>query len=193
MGWINPYILKAAQDVANEVDHEDHDEAVRVALEVAVPLILAQAARGESTVPVFTGAPTDWWEAAEEITQAEAQERSLGDWYIVKIRNAGGGDGGYRLHQPRTQPNAMNRIKLLEQYGNQVSDRVRCLIRSETPLPAWLTSEFIMADMKTGKRGAWRRASNGQWRCITDGRWTVNDASMAEMNPVPAEIVESLI
>lgn len=35
-------ILEAAQEVANEVDHEDHDEAVRVALDVAAPLIEAK-------------------------------------------------------------------------------------------------------------------------------------------------------
>lgn len=34
--------LRAAQRVANEVDHEDHDEAVRVALEEAAPLIAEQ-------------------------------------------------------------------------------------------------------------------------------------------------------
>jgi len=34
--------LQAAQDAANEVDHEDHDEAVRVALDVAAPLIEAK-------------------------------------------------------------------------------------------------------------------------------------------------------
>lgn len=39
---VSKEILRAAQRVAAEVDHEDHDEAVRVALEEAAPLIAKQ-------------------------------------------------------------------------------------------------------------------------------------------------------
>ena len=43
MSEVTPDILALAQAAANEVDHEDHDEAVRVALEAAAPLLMAQA------------------------------------------------------------------------------------------------------------------------------------------------------
>lgn len=36
-------ILRLAQEAANDIDHEDHDEAVRVALDVAAPLLLRDA------------------------------------------------------------------------------------------------------------------------------------------------------
>jgi hypothetical protein len=45
MSFVTPEILAKAQDVANAVDHEDHDEAVRVALEAVTPLIAARALR----------------------------------------------------------------------------------------------------------------------------------------------------
>jgi len=45
MSALTARILAEAQHVANEVDHEDHDEAVRVALELAAPLIAARALR----------------------------------------------------------------------------------------------------------------------------------------------------
>ena len=38
---------------------------------------------------IYIGTPDDWWEQAEEISTAEAQERTLGDWYITVIRTAG--------------------------------------------------------------------------------------------------------
>jgi hypothetical protein len=34
--------------------------------------------------PTFTGTPDQWWEKAEPLTEAEAAERRVGDWYIAQ-------------------------------------------------------------------------------------------------------------
>ena len=43
MSALTPEVLAQAQAVANVLDHEDHDEAVRVALELVSPLLEARA------------------------------------------------------------------------------------------------------------------------------------------------------
>jgi hypothetical protein len=142
-----------------------------------------------STEPVFSGTPDDWWEAAEEITQSHAAERDFGDWYITKVRNSAGAAPAFRLSTPSKPPNEVRRSNLAKMYPvDAISDTVRRLIRVETPVEAWMTSEYVLADLEEGSadRGPWRRMNSGRWQRITDGRISVNDHTMRELNPKSA-------
>lgn len=137
-----------------------------------------------TTEPVFRGTPEDWWEAAEEITVSHALERNFGDWYITKIMSAAGVTPAFRIATPSKPPTRhFNRTD-----GNEISLTIRRLIRTETPLAAWMTSEYVLADLEEGStdRGPWRRLNSGRWQRITDGRISVNDHTMRELNPKPA-------
>jgi hypothetical protein len=146
-----------------------------------------------SATPAFTGTPDDWWENAERISHAEAEERNLGDWYIVKMNTAGQTKPNYRLSTPSKPPNMDKRSK--PRYNNGESDRVRCLIRGSEPMPAWMTSPFVMAERPDGgaERVPWVRKNSGRWQLLQDGRVNINDHAMAELNPKPAFIAEDLI
>ncbi|MEO3931371.1 hypothetical protein WMO79_00965 [Micrococcaceae bacterium Sec7.4] len=139
-----------------------------------------------ATVPVFHGTPDDWWEQATQITEAEANNRNLGDWYITQVRTAGDTKPGYRVSTPSKPFNSDQLLKALRS-NNGVSERVRRLIHQETPAEPWMASEFVMADMEEGSadRGPWRRMNSGRWQRITDARISVNDHTMRELNPVP--------
>jgi len=143
----------------------------------------------EAAVPVFRGTPDEWWEAAEEITQSHAAERDFGDWYITKVRNSAGAAPAFRLATPTKPPNEIRRANLAAMYPvDPISDTVRRLIRVETPVAAWMASEYVLADLEEGcaERAPWRRLNSGRWQRITDGRVSINDHTMRELNPVPA-------
>ena len=143
----------------------------------------------QADMPVFRGTPDEWWETAEEITQSHAAERDFGDWYITKVRNSAGAAPAFRLATPIKPPNEVRRASLAAMYPvDPISDTVRRLIRVQTPVAAWVTSEFVLADVENGNtdRVPWRRLSNGRWQRIADARIQINDHSMRELNPVPA-------
>ena len=140
-----------------------------------------------STKPVFRGTPDDWWEQATPIMESEAANRNLGDWYITQVRTAGNTKPGYRVSTPSKPYNTDQLLKAIGPH-DRVSDRVRLLIRTETPAAPWMTSQFVLADLEEGSadRVPWRRNNAGRWQCITDGRISVNDHTMRDLNPKPA-------
>jgi hypothetical protein len=152
-------------------------------------MTIEATATDASTEPVFRGTPDEWWEAAEEITQSHAAERDFGDWYITKVRNFAGAAPAFRIATPSKPPNEVRRSNLAKMYPvDEISDTVRRLIHVETPVAAWMTSEYVLADLKEGsaERGPWRRMNSGRWQRITDARISVNDHTMSELNPLPA-------
>ena len=142
--------------------------------------------------PIFIGTPDDWWEQAEEITTAEARNRTLGCWYITLVRTAGDTKPGYRLSTPSKPANQDQLRKDLEKGHAGADPRVRCLLRSTEPMPEWMRSTFVTAEIPNSgaERFPWVRKKSGRWHCLTDGRLTVNDHTMAELNPTPARFVE---
>lgn len=140
-----------------------------------------------SDQPVFIGTPDDWWEQATQITEAEATNRNLGDWYITQVRTAGDTKPAYRVSTPSKPYNSDQLLKALR-ANNGVSERVRRLIHTETPVAPWMTSQFVLADREQGgtDRVPWRRNNSGKWQCITDGRISINDHMMSDLNPKPA-------
>lgn len=140
-----------------------------------------------STQPLFRGTPDDWWEQAAPIMESEAANRNLGDWYIIQVRTAGNTKPGYRVSTPSKPYNSDQLLKAMGPH-DKVSDRVRLLIRTKAPIPPWMTSEFVLADLEAGstRRGPWRRKNNGRWQQINDARISVNDHTMSELNPKPA-------
>lgn len=145
-----------------------------------------------SEQPAFRGTPHDWWEQAERITMSEAEERTLGNWYITQVRSAGDTGPSYRISTPSKPPNRAKASRIPPGWDAE-SKRVRLLIRSETPEPVWRTSDFVMADLEegSGERSLWvRKESTGRWNCLTDGRKNVNDTVMGRLNPRPATITE---
>lgn len=160
-----------------------------------------------SEQPIFKGTPDDWWDQASVITEAEAENRKLGDWYIVKQAHANGSGFSYRMMTPAKPYNADQLVKALNAGKGHPSERVRCLIRTDQQLPAWQTAEFVYADLKKdayyrgedgehigwveeSTRRLWTRKANGRWNCLHDGRVSVNDQTMATLNPKPAKIIE---
>lgn len=137
--------------------------------------------------PSFTGTPDDWWEQAERITAAEAEERTMGSWYITQVRTAGDTKPGYRLSTP-SRPANQDRKANKSQHE---STRVRRLMSS--PVPAWIGSLMVFADTageEAMHRLPWVRKNSGRWQCLADARPTINDHAMAELNPSPAIITE---
>lgn len=142
--------------------------------------------------PVFVGNPDDWWEQAERIMISEANNRSLGAWYITRQRTAGQTKPSYRLMTPSKPPNM---DQLLKEMGphNRESETVRCLMRMELEMPPWMTAHLVIADTEVGgikQRLPWVRKNSGRWQSVFDGRLNINDHSMAELNPAPARIIE---
>jgi hypothetical protein len=108
------------------------------------------------------------------------------------MRSAGATKDNYRISTP-SKPANMD--KLLS-GSRAVSERVRLLIRNTESLPAWVTSDFVQADLEEGsdKRAIWVRKATGRWHCLTDGRKTINDHTMALLHPKPATFtVDDLI
>lgn len=148
----------------------------------------AETAADESQ-PVFRGTPEDWWNGAEEITESHAAEPNLGDWYIRWLRNSAGTKPSFRVSTPSRPPNEVKRRAMATALkGDPISQNVRRLIKTEEPTPAWMTSEFVMADVSEGgaERGPWHRKPSGKWHLVRDGRVSVLDRAMAKLNPVPA-------
>lgn len=140
----------------------------------------------------FVGTPDDWWENSENIMVSEAENRTLGNWYITQVRTAGNTKPGYRLSTPSKPANT---DKLLTARGphDKISDRVRLLIRMEAETPSWMGARLVIADTKVGEtvqRLPWMRKNNGRWTSLFDGRLSINDHSMAELNPASAKITE---
>lgn len=137
------------------------------------------------------GTPDDWWKLAEVISTAEAQERTLGDWYITLVRTAGDTKPGYRLSTPSKPANQANLLKLHQKWPGVEAERVRCLVRTTTPPQPWLTSELVQADFKEGsaERVIWVRKNSGRWHSLRNGNRTANDHQMALLRPVPASIM----
>lgn len=148
-----------------------------------------------SEQPVFTGTPDDWWEAAERITVSEADERNLGDWYIVRIvtRRSGGEEGTvrYNVSTPSKPPKPNGK----RWNWNNESAGVRCLIRGRVAVPEWMTAELVLADDPEfeGVRQAWVRKKSGRWTLLQDNRVAINDHTMSTRNPKPAAVTEDLI
>lgn len=139
--------------------------------------------------PVFRGTPEDWWNAAEEITESHAAEKNLGDWYISWIRGTNGPTPAFRVATPSRPPNMAKRNTMARAAkGDPISQTMRRLIKASTPTPAWMLSEFVIADVSEGskERGPWHRKPNGKWQLIRDGRIHVYDVAMAKLNPKPA-------
>jgi hypothetical protein len=145
----------------------------------------------------FAGTPDDWWEQAERIQVSEANNRSLGAWYITKQKTAGQTKAVYRLMTPSRPPSMDQLLKSLGPH-NRESDSVRCLMRLEMEMPAWMTSQIVIADTgmattegkKMVQRLPWVRKNSGRWQSLFDGRRNINDHEMAELNPAPARITE---
>lgn len=145
----------------------------------------------------FEGDPNDWWERAEQISMAEAENRKLGNWYIIRQRTAGKQIHSYRLMTPSRPPLGEKILKAEEQGKHRVTaEGIRVLIRGEAETPAWMTSRVVIADFDdfpegptTTSRQPWVR-KNGRWQAVYDGRRSINDHAMAELNPVPASIQE---
>lgn len=146
----------------------------------------------EAAVPVFRGTPDDWWDNAEVITVAEANNRIVGDWYIAQVRTAGNTKPGYRVSTPSQAYNSDQLLKAIR-ANLGMSDRVRRLIHYETPLEAWINCDFVMADLTVDRpeRGPWRRQNNGRWQRLTGPMLSINDHNMRELNPVPATFTET--
>lgn len=146
----------------------------------------------QDLLPVFRGTPEDWWDAAEEITESHAAERTYGDWYISKVRGSAGVAPAFRVATPGKPANENRRRQLEARVHDPISATVRRLIRVEVPVEPWLESEFVMADREegSGERSPWRRKNSGRWQCLQDLRITVNDRQMAELNPRPATFSE---
>lgn len=141
----------------------------------------------QADLPVFRGTPDDWWDQATPITEAEAQNRNSGDWYITRVRTAGETKPGYRLTSPSKRYNSDQLLKAIN-ANLGMSERVRRLIHYDTPVEPWIGSDFVMADLTADRpdRGPWRRMTNGRWQRLTGPMITVNDHQMSELNPVPA-------
>jgi len=148
-----------------------------------------------TTQPTFTGTPDDWWENAEPITHAEAQERNMGDWYIARVTSRTWDGSESRARYTISTPSKLpNREKADAAYGSQgIAERVRRLIHMPEEVPAWKLAEMVTAEVpgKGPERHPWMRNANGRWRLLSDARINVNDASMAELNPRPAVVVET--
>lgn len=145
--------------------------------------------RPEPELPVFRGTPEDWWEAAEEITESHAAEKNLGDWYITWLRGTKGPTPAFRVATPSRPPNMAKRNAIAKGYkGDPISENVRRLIKASMKTPAWMLSEFVMADVSegSGERGPWHRKPNGKWQLVRDGRIHVYDVAMSKLNPTPA-------
>lgn len=148
-------------------------------------------ATDDGSLPVFQGTPEDWWKGAEEITESHALERTYGDWYITKVRVSGSATPAFRLATPsRPHSESRRRAYIQSRPTDEVSEHVRRLIKTETPVAAWMTSELVLADVFGGstERGAWIRKNSGRWQLLSDGRVMVNDHSMSELNPQAATI-----
>lgn len=140
--------------------------------------------------PVFRGTPEDWWNDAEEITESHAAEQNLGDWYIRWLRNSAGPTPAFRVATPSRPPNEAKRSAMARAAkGDPISENVRRLIKASKQTPAWMLSEFVMADVSEGSadRGPWHRKPNGKWQLVRDGRIHVYDLAMAKLHPQPAE------
>lgn len=143
-----------------------------------------------SDVPTFKGSPVDWFDNAERITNREANDKQMGVWYIRKVKNAGGTAAGntYNISTPTYQkPPTPQRWD-----DDYESEWVRVLYRTKTQGPAWSSAKFLFAEVPGGgaEKELWIRNKNGRWRMVEDGRVTVSDASMQELNPTIANIVE---
>lgn len=146
--------------------------------------------------PVFVGTPHDWWEAATPITQKEAAERVLGDWYIAVDSRASSGES-YRVTVPTSGSNKprmevlKRRIANKELTGEEISTTVRRLIHTEEIPPLWAGAPLVIADdsLHNQQRVVWIK-SRDRWRQMADGRISANQKLMAQLNPVPAVITE---
>lgn len=147
------------------------------------------APSAHDTLPVFHGTPEDWWNQAEEITESHAAEKNLGDWYITWLRGTAGTSPAFRVATPSRPPNEAKRRAMAQKYnGDPISKNVRRLIKAPVSTPAWMTSEFVLADVRQGsaERGPWHRKPSGKWQLVTDGRVSVYDQTMTLLNPAPA-------
>jgi hypothetical protein len=145
----------------------------------------------DTNEPVIAGTPDQWWERAEQITEAEAADRDLGSWYI------GRENSGYRISTSTVSANE-SRKGVLRTYVDQgslsadaISPKVRKLIRVDVEPPEWLHAPLLIADLEVGadQRVAWRRTKH-RWQLLTDPRIAVNELTMTQLNPRIAEIVE---
>lgn len=145
----------------------------------------------------FEGTPEDWWNSARRVSRAEADNRKLGNWYIVRQRTAGKTLHSYRLMTPSRPPQTDKMLKSLKDgSGARYSENVRLLIQGSETVPAWMNAEMVIADFDRDTaeglkidRQPWVR-KNGRWHAVFDGRRSINDHTMAELNPVPAAVQE---
>lgn len=146
--------------------------------------------------PSFAGTPDDWWNQAEQVTNAEAAERGLANWYISRHKST----GGYLLHQAKPSSNRMRKAKFdrdvaagkVDPY--QIDPKIRRLISIPEDRPEWLDAPLVLADSDTDPQHSQRIAFTRKgvyWVRLDDQRIRIPDELMAERNPAPAQITET--
>jgi hypothetical protein len=147
--------------------------------------------------PVFTGTPDQWWVAATPITEEEAAERILGDWYIGNETTTSKLYGNYRVSTPTLTSNNARKSALQRRIDNgatqadSIAHTVRKLIHIEIEPPEWLNAGLLIADLEIGSamRGPWRKTAY-KWQLLADARIAVNERTMSQLNPRIAVITE---
>ncbi|ROR76058.1 hypothetical protein SAMN06295974_3794 [Plantibacter flavus] len=147
--------------------------------------------------PVFVGTPDDWWQQAQTITEAEAAERVIGNWYITNEQRSANQAASYRVSIGNGASNGTRKAALrraIEQgviaSQERISPHVRRLIQAQVETPPWLDADLVVANSHIGssERLLWRKSTNG-WQRVFDGRITVSLHTMLQLEPVAAEVV----
>ena len=139
----------------------------------------------------------DWWEKAEPLTELQAAERTLGDWYISIEHASDRRITSYRVSTPTLATNTKRmsdlRIAIQRQRLDRedISPKVRLLMHCDATPAAWLNAEFLFADRSTTNRTRvlWRK-NKDRWSLVSDGRVHINEHAMALLRPKAASITE---
>jgi hypothetical protein len=153
----------------------------------------------DSNPPAFTGTPNDWWDQAERITELQAAERELGAWYIAEETRSSGAST-YRISTPTLASNEPRKAALRQQIDwgakseSSISTKVRLLMRVPIEMPAWMSADFLIADIEIGseERNLWRKTNAGNWQLVLDGRVRVGEKTMLQLHPAIASITEQI-
>lgn len=149
--------------------------------------------------PTFVGTPDDWWHQATPITEAEAADRVIGNWYISNEQRSPSQVSAYRVATPNVSSNPTRRAALRRaiergeiQGEESISPTVRRLIQTNLVAPDWLESPLLLADhdIDSDERVLWRRTNSG-WQMVFDGRVSVTLRKMLQLRPVAATITEA--
>lgn len=151
------------------------------------------------TEQTLTGTPNDWWEHAEQITEAEDAERVLGTWYITNETRPGNASN-YRISTPTLASNEPRKKRLQDAIAfgqlrpTDLSPKVRVLMRVPIVKPAWMEADFLIADLAVGsdERSLWSKTKAGNWQLVLDGRVRVGEKTMLQLHPAIASITEQI-